>query len=152
MQRSAAFSTPVEDGVLKVMAKMGIADVASYRGAQLFDALGLAHEVVDLCFTGVASVLGGIGFAELEPELRSRPEAAKLEAPGYVKYRPGGEPHATTPAVVESLQAAAHALRRSVRTGATAEYARSRRSSTGVSRWSRATCSRSSQRGRPCHS
>ncbi len=114
----------VEDGVLKVMAKMGIADVASYRGAQLFDALGLAHEVVDLCFTGVASVLGGIGFDELERELRSRPEAAKLEAPGYVKYRPGGEPHATTPAVVESLQAAAHALRRSVRTGATAEYAR----------------------------
>ena len=114
----------VEGGVAKVMAKMGIADVASYRGAQLFDALGLAQEVVDLCFTGVVSVLGGIGFAELERELRSRPEAAKLEAPGYVKYRPGGEPHATTPEVVASLQAAAHALRRSVRTGASAEYTR----------------------------
>jgi glutamate synthase (ferredoxin) len=114
----------VEDGVLKVMAKMGIADVASYRGAQLFDALGLAQDVVDLCFTGVASVLGGIGFDELERELRGRRSGAKLETPGYVKYRPGGEPHATTPEVVESLQAAAHALRRSVRSGAADEYRR----------------------------
>ena len=118
------FRAAVEDGVLKVMAKMGIADVASYRGAQLFDALGLAQEVVDLCFTGVSSVLGGIGFDELERELRGRAGAAKLETPGYVKYRPGGEPHATTPEVVEALQAAAHALRRSVRTGATSEYER----------------------------
>ena len=60
------FQVAIEDGVLKVMAKMGIADVSSYRGAQLFEALGLAQEVVDLCLTGTPSTLGGIGFAELE--------------------------------------------------------------------------------------
>ena len=76
------FRDAVEDGVLKVMAKMGIADVASYRGAQLFDALGLAHEVVDLCFTGTPSPLGGIGFDELERELRSRLGGREAREPG----------------------------------------------------------------------
>ena len=122
------FRAALEDGVLKVMAKMGIADVASYRGAQLFEALGLAPDVIELCLTGTPSPLGGIGFAELERELRARSSAAgKLESPGYVKYRPGGEPHATTPEVVESLQAmsAAHALRRAVNgRGGTEEYRR----------------------------
>ena len=122
------FRTALEDGVLKVMAKMGIADVASYRGAQLFEALGLAPDVVDLCLTGTPSPLGGIGFEALESELRARSSASgKLESPGYVKYRPGGEPHATTPEVAEALQAvsAAHALRRAVGgRGGTDEYRR----------------------------
>jgi glutamate synthase (ferredoxin) len=122
------FRAALEDGVLKVMAKMGIADVASYRGAQLLEALGLARDVVDLCLTGTPSQLGGIGFAELERELRARSSAeGKLESPGYVKYRPGGEPHATTPEVAEALQAvsAAHALRRAVDgRGGTEEYRR----------------------------
>ena len=125
------FRRALEDGVLKVMSKMGIADVASYRGAQIFEALGLAQEVVDLCFTGTPTALGGIGFAELERATRARSEAAagaqRLESPGYVKFRPGGEPHATTPEVVEALQAvsAAHALRRAVgRRGGTADYER----------------------------
>ena len=107
----------IEDGVLKVMAKMGIGDVASYRGAQLFEALGLAQEVVDLCLAGTPSTLGGIGFVELEREVRAGAEASgKLQSPGYVKYRPGGEPHATTPEVAEAVQAmsAAHVLRRAV--------------------------------------
>ncbi len=125
------FRSSLEDGVLKVMSKMGIADVASYRGAQIFEALGLAQEVVDLCLTGTPSVLGGIGFAELERATRERAEAAavaqRLESPGYVKFRPGGEPHATTPEVVEALQAvsAAHALRRAVGPrGGVVEYER----------------------------
>jgi glutamate synthase (ferredoxin) len=104
----------LEDGVLKIMAKMGIADVASYRGAQLFDALGLAADVVDVCLTGTPTRIGGVGFAELERELLARRTARRLENPGYVKFRKGGEPHATTPEVVESLQAAAHSLRRAV--------------------------------------
>jgi glutamate synthase domain-containing protein 2/glutamate synthase domain-containing protein 1/glutamate synthase domain-containing protein 3 len=104
----------IEEGVLKIMAKMGIADVASYRGAQLFDALGLASDVVDLCLTGTPTRIGGVGFAELERELLARRTARNLENPGYVKFRKGGEPHATTPEVVESLQAAAHSLRRAV--------------------------------------
>ena len=68
------FRESVEDGVLKILSKMGIADIASYRGAQLFEALGLARDVVDLCLTGTPSEIGGIGFAELEREalLRQR--------------------------------------------------------------------------------
>jgi glutamate synthase (ferredoxin) len=104
----------IEDGVLKIMAKMGIADVASYRGAQLFDALGLAADVVDVCLTGTPTRIGGVGFAELERELLARRAARRLENPGYVKFRNGGEPHATTPEVVDSLQAAAHSLRRAL--------------------------------------
>jgi glutamate synthase (ferredoxin) len=107
------FRESVEDGVLKILSKMGIADIASYRGAQLFEALGLARDVVDLCLTGTPSEIGGIGFAELEREALLRTaHAPQLENPGYVKYRKGGEPHATTPPVVDALQRAAHALRR----------------------------------------
>jgi glutamate synthase (ferredoxin) len=116
------FRRAVEDGVLKVMSKMGISDVASYCGAQLFDAVGLADEVVSRCFTGTSSAVGGLGFAELEQDVLARHAAAwserpKLENPGVVKFRKGGEAHATEPAVVEALHevAAAHALRRAVR-------------------------------------
>ena len=52
----------LEDGVLKVASKMGISTVDGYRGAQIFEALGLAAEVVDACLTGTASVIGGLGF------------------------------------------------------------------------------------------
>jgi glutamate synthase domain-containing protein 2/glutamate synthase domain-containing protein 1/glutamate synthase domain-containing protein 3 len=101
-----------EDGVLKIMSKLGIADVASYRGAQLFEAIGLADDVVATCLTGTPSSVGGVGFAELERELLARAASTELENPGYVKFRKGGERHATSPAVVEALQQAAHALRR----------------------------------------
>jgi glutamate synthase (ferredoxin) len=106
------FREAIEDGVLKIMSKMGIADVASYRGAQLFEAVGLAHDVVQTCLTGTPSSIGGVGFAELERELLERRRATELDNPGYVKFRKGGEPHATSPPVVEALQKAAHALRR----------------------------------------
>jgi glutamate synthase domain-containing protein 2/glutamate synthase domain-containing protein 1/glutamate synthase domain-containing protein 3 len=102
------FRDAIEDGVLKAMARMGISDIASYRGAQLFDALGLGSDVIDVCFPGTASPIGGIGFATLEREALERAAAGQLENPGYVKWRKGGEPHATTPAVVEALQRAAH--------------------------------------------
>jgi glutamate synthase domain-containing protein 2/glutamate synthase domain-containing protein 1/glutamate synthase domain-containing protein 3 len=125
------FREAVEDGILKVMSKMGISDVASYRGAQIFESVGLAQEVVDLAFTGTPSPLGGIGFAELEAEALGRLEAAgdarpKLENPGYVKFRKGGEPHATTPEVVSALQEmrAAHHLRSAVNGGGWETYER----------------------------
>ena len=125
------FRRAVEDGVLKVMSKMGISDLASYRGAQLFDTLGLAGEVVDAFFPGVSAAAGGIGFAELERECLERRAAAsaerpQLENPGYVKFRKGGEPHATDPDVVAALQetTAAHALRRAVNGGGAAHYER----------------------------
>ncbi len=101
-----------EDGVLKVMSKLGIADVASYRGARLFEAVGLADDVLETCLAGTPASIGGIGFAELERELLGRRAAPELENPGYVKFRKGGERHATSPPVVEALRQAAHALRR----------------------------------------
>jgi glutamate synthase domain-containing protein 2/glutamate synthase domain-containing protein 1/glutamate synthase domain-containing protein 3 len=125
------FREAVEDGVLKIMSKMGISDVASYRGAQIFEAIGLAREVVDRCFPGTPCPVGGIGFAELEREARARHSAAyapapKLENPGYVKFRKGGEPHATNPDVVDALQetAAAHALRKSLNGAGWPQYER----------------------------
>jgi len=118
------FRMAIENGVLKVMSKMGISDVASYRGAQLFEAIGLAAEVVEPCFTGTPAPIGGIGFGELEQDAlarlaAARTDAPKLENPGYVKFRKGGEPHATNPEVVEALHetAAAHALQKAVKGG-----------------------------------
>jgi glutamate synthase (ferredoxin) len=125
------FRAAIEDGVLKVMSKMGISDVASYRGAQIFEAIGLAQEVVDRCLPGTPCPVGGIGFDELEREVRARHAASretrpKLENPGYVKFRKGGEPHATSPDVVEALQetTAAHALRRAVNGAGWPQYER----------------------------
>ena len=84
-----------------------------------------------MAFTGTHSPLGGIGFAELEAEALARVAAAaeaapKLENPGYVKFRKGGEPHATTPEVVSALQEvrAAHHLRRAVDGGGWELYER----------------------------
>jgi glutamate synthase domain-containing protein 2/glutamate synthase domain-containing protein 1/glutamate synthase domain-containing protein 3 len=125
------FREAVEDGVLKIMSKMGISDVASYRGAQIFETIGLSREVVDRSFPGTPCPVGGIGFAELEREARERhavayARAPKLENPGYVKFRKGGEPHATNPDVVDALQetAAAHALRKAVNGGGWRLYER----------------------------
>ena len=93
--------------------KMGISDVASYRGAQLFDALGLAPEVVELCFPGTPSPLGGVGFARARAggARARRWTRRQLENPGYVKFRKGGEPHATTPAGRRRAAAARRARR-----------------------------------------
>ena len=119
------FRESIEDGVLKIMSKMGIADVASYRGAQLFEAIGLAQDVVGTCLRGTPSSIGGVGFAELEREALLRWTApAELENPGYVKFRKGGEQHATHPQVVESLRDAAHALRRAVNGAGWEKYER----------------------------
>ncbi|MGH3032471.1 MAG: glutamate synthase-related protein, partial [Gaiellaceae bacterium] len=130
-QAQLRFKQAIEDGVLKVMSKMGISDLASYRGAQIFEAIGLAREVVDCCFAGTPSALGGIGFAELEREALARLRAAyspspRLENPGYVKHRKGGEPHATSPEVVDALHEvrAAHALRKAVNGGGWSLYER----------------------------
>jgi len=113
----------LEDGVLKVMAKMGISDVASYRGARLFEAVGLDRRLCRRFFGGVPSAVGGIGLDRLEREALDRLAASQLERvelenPGFYKYRKGGEPHATTPEVVSALQegvTAAHALRQAVK-------------------------------------
>jgi len=104
----------LDAGLAKVMSKMGISVVDSYRGAHLFDILGLHSSVVDRCFVDTPAPLSGIGFAELERHLREtwlRDEAAvavsaDLPDHGWVRFRKadGAEPHAWQPATVKALQ------------------------------------------------
>ncbi|HEU4399901.1 MAG TPA: glutamate synthase central domain-containing protein, partial [Actinomycetota bacterium] len=77
----------LEEGVFKVMSKMGISVLDAYRGAQIFEAVGLDDEVVEVCFAGTASPLGGLGFDELACDALDRHRAgaaavARLEHPG----------------------------------------------------------------------
>ncbi len=131
------FRRAMEDGVLKVMSKMGISDVASYRGAQIFEAIGLADEIMAKAFGRTSSAVGGIGFAELEQDAWQRIEAAfaerpQLGNPGFIKMRRGGEEHATTAPVVSALKEsvtsgqreAAYLLRRAVAGGGWEVYER----------------------------
>ena len=67
--------------MLKIMSKMGIADVAAYCGAQVFDIVGLDPEVVELCFPGTPSPVGGVGFEELERDLGRGCRVTRLESP-----------------------------------------------------------------------
>jgi len=98
-------------GLLKIMSKMGIATVASYRGAQLFEIVGLHQEVVELCFAGTPSRIQGAGFKELEEDQKilAREAAAPtlpIHRGGLLKYMYGQEYHAYNPEVVLSLQKA----------------------------------------------
>jgi glutamate synthase (NADPH/NADH) large chain len=105
-------------GVLKIMSKMGVSTVASYTGAQLFEAVGLGPEVIDSCFVGTSSPLGGIGFDELAAEVGRRHTIAypvrgsrphrRLETGGEYQWRREGEPHLFSPEAVFKLQ---HATR-----------------------------------------
>jgi len=103
------FRAAVEAGVLKIMSKMGISTVDSYRGAQTFEVLGLAPEVVDTCLTGTASPVGGIGWLELAEDGRARhadafaPDEPALDSPGYYRVRKGGEYHAHSKEVTQAL-------------------------------------------------
>ncbi len=98
-------------GLAKVMSKMGISVVDSYRGAHLFDILGLHSSVVDRCFVGTPAPLSGIGFPELDRQLRlgwlgETAVNADLPDYGWVRFRKAelAEPHAWQPGNVKSLQ------------------------------------------------
>ena len=106
-------------GILKVMSKMGISTVASYTGAQIFEAIGLGHDVVDEYFTDTVSRLGGVGLNEIAESVRrrharawpNRPEELAhrpLEAGGDYQWRREGEYHLFNPKTVFKLQ---HATR-----------------------------------------
>ena len=101
----------IKKGLLKIISKMGIATVASYRGAQLFELVGLDSEVVELCFPGAVSRIEGAGFADLEADQQALArEAVARQRPirpgGLLKYMHGQEYHAFNPEVVLGLQAA----------------------------------------------
>jgi glutamate synthase (NADPH/NADH) large chain len=102
-------------GVLKVMSKMGISTVASYRGAQVFEAIGLAEDVVERYFTGTTSQLGGVGLDVLAEEVGRRhavaypadgvhPPHRTLQVGGEYQWRRDGEPHLFDPETVFRLQ------------------------------------------------
>ncbi|MDH3941603.1 MAG: glutamate synthase large subunit [Xanthomonadales bacterium] len=101
----------IRKGLLKILSKMGICTMASYRGSQLFEAVGLAPEVVGMCCPKVASKIGGAGFAELEADIRRVADLAWTEQTrplrdGIYRYMHGGEQHAYNPDVVILLQQA----------------------------------------------
>ena len=109
---SANFKKSIESGLLKVMAKMGISTIASYRGAQIFEAIGIGQEVMDRCFFGTTSPIGGIGLKEIAHDAIRRhkaayaaPEAAMLDVGGNYRVAKGGrgEFHAYNPQVVMTL-------------------------------------------------
>ena len=109
-------------GVLKVMSKMGISTVASYTGAQVFEAIGLSHKLVDEFFTGTVSRLDGIGLDEIAEEIArrhrlaypARPEELAhrdIELGGEYQWRREGEYHLFNPDTVFKLQHATRARR-----------------------------------------
>ena len=97
-------------GLAKVMSKMGISVVDSYRGAHLFDLLGLHASVVNRCFPNTPAPLSGIGFSELDRRLRLtwQPEGEAVDLPdfGWVRFRKSdtAEPHMWQPPTVKALQ------------------------------------------------
>ena len=95
----------LEAGLLKVMAKMGISCVTSYRGAEVIEALGLGAEVMETCFPAVPSRIGGADFSDLERLARERPAAVADH--GRVRFRKAGEHHAYNPLAVRAAQKAA---------------------------------------------
>ncbi len=113
----AQYKKSVAKGILKVMGKMGISTLQSYKGAQIFEAVGLKDEVVDRCFVGTASRIQGVDFEVLATESLRRhalgyPEDTKdylpvLPNPGEFHWRAEGERHAWDPQSIADIQMAA---------------------------------------------
>lgn len=101
----------INKGLLKITSKMGISTIASYRGAQLFEAVGVHAEVIDLCLPGTTSRIGGADFADFEADQKHLSHFAynstqPLSQGGLLKFIFGGEYHAYNPDVVIQLQKA----------------------------------------------
>jgi glutamate synthase domain-containing protein 2/glutamate synthase domain-containing protein 3 len=102
-----------EKGILTILSKMGISTLQSYRGAQIFEALGISREVIDACFTGTVSRIGGIGFEVIAKETLLRhadafsqidSAAEILPSGGLYQWRRDGEFHLWNPLSISSLQ------------------------------------------------
>ncbi|HET9680159.1 MAG TPA: glutamate synthase large subunit, partial [Gammaproteobacteria bacterium] len=110
-QIGRSYRRGIKKGLYKIMSKMGISTIASYRGSQLFEIVGLHDDVVNLCFTGTTSRIQGAGFEQLQAEQNALADTAwDKRAPrdqgGVLKYIDGGEYHAFNPEVVHALQTA----------------------------------------------
>ncbi|MEN9277534.1 MAG: glutamate synthase large subunit [Thermostichus sp. DG_1_5_bins_95] len=103
----------IEAGLLKILSKMGISLLSSYHGAQIFEAIGLSSEVIDIAFRGTVSRVGGMTLADLAQEgmfnhQRAFPELSvkKLENFGFIQARPKGEYHINSPEMAKLLHKA----------------------------------------------
>ncbi|SMH48877.1 MULTISPECIES: glutamate synthase large subunit [Cyanophyceae] len=103
----------IEAGLLKILSKMGISLLQSYHGAQIFEAIGLGMEVINVAFKGTTSRVGGMTLADLSQEgiafhSRAFPElsGSKLANYGFVNYRKGGEYHMNSPEMTKALHKA----------------------------------------------
>lgn len=109
------FKKAIEDGLYKIISKMGISPLASYRGAQIFEIVGLNRDLVERFFVGTPSRIRGIGLAQLAEDVLARHATAfaqtsvkgKLPDPGLYRFRKDGEYHAYNPFVIRALQKAA---------------------------------------------
>ena len=101
----------INKGLLKIISKMGISTISSYRGSQLFEIVGLGEDIVDLCFTNTTSRVKGKNFKDLDKEIRALDDYARsnlsdMNVGGLLKYIHGGEYHAYNPEIVKKLQEA----------------------------------------------
>ena len=111
----------VDKGLLKIMSKMGISTLRSYRSAQIFEAVGLADDVVEKFFKGTPSRVGGLSLADIEARIRSHKANVEakgdlLDCGGLYRFRKEGEEHLWTPQTVI-------AFRKAVRTGDASQFA-----------------------------
>lgn len=112
--RQKNFRKAIEAGVLKVMSKMGISTLHSYRGAQIFEALGLRQDFVDRYFTWTPTRIEGVGIDDFEDDIlwrhdqayRNRAQYSDLPEGGQYHWRRNGELHLHSPAMIASLQKA----------------------------------------------
>ena len=111
MQAMLNYRKGINKGLYKIMSKMGISTVASYRSSKLFEAIGISQEVMDLCFKGVTSRLEGANFDDFQQDVINLSRIAwlkrkKISHGGLLKYVHDGEYHAYNPDVVKTLQTA----------------------------------------------
>lgn len=114
-EAEASYINAVTDGIIKVLSKMGISTIQSYRGAQIFEAVGIHSDVIDRYFTRTSSRLGGIGLDIIAKEVLMRHSQAfperegsnhSLESGDDYQYRANGEAHAYNPVTIHTLQQA----------------------------------------------
>ena len=110
-ENCARYRKGINKGLLKIISKMGISTISSYRGSQLFEIVGLDESIVNVCFTNTTSRVKGKSFKDLDIELRALDEYARsnlsdMNVGGLLKYIHGGEYHAYNPEIVKKLQEA----------------------------------------------
>nr|YP_010338095.1 ferredoxin-dependent glutamate synthase [Erythrolobus coxiae]UNJ17680.1 ferredoxin-dependent glutamate synthase [Erythrolobus coxiae] len=111
-QAQSNYKIAVEVGLLKILSKMGISQLTSYHGAQIFEILGLNTDVVNMCFAGTTSRIGGLTMDDICNEvsnfyaLASKKISKKLTNLGFVQYRPGAEYHVNNPDMSKTLHKA----------------------------------------------